>query len=115
MGTTPSVRTPVFSADPSWDPGRGEPVVVQVTVTAKGFDPETARFVKGRPAILELTRVEETSCVDSVKFPWSDQVIDLPLRQTVRIVIPDTSKAGSFRYACWMDMVFGTVLIEDGP
>lgn len=102
------------STNPAWDAGTGAPVRVAVTVSKAGFEPATARFARGRPAFLDFTRVDESDCLNAVKMPWSDALVDLPLRKTVSVQIPDTSRDGDFRYGCWMDMVFGAVVIEAG-
>lgn len=111
-GPTAVAATATSTADPAWDAGTGAPVRVAITVTKQGFEPAVARFPKGRPAFLDFERAEETDCLNAIKMPWSEAVIDLPLHQTVSIQIPDTSRDGDFRYGCWMDMVFGTVVIE---
>ncbi|HHH27736.1 MAG TPA: hypothetical protein ENK57_05240 [Polyangiaceae bacterium] len=85
---------------------------VSIKATAKGFEPAEVHVEQGRPAVLTFTRVVESSCVDAVKMPWRDEAYDLPLNQAVNVVIPDTSKAGSFSYSCWMDMVHGRVTVD---
>lgn len=85
---------------------------VAIEVSKDGFEPEVARFVRGRPAFLDFTRVDDARCANAVRMPWMKEAVDLPVRETVSIQIPDTSQAGEFRYACWMNMLFGTVVIE---
>lgn len=85
---------------------------VAIEATAKGFEPAEVHVEQGRPAVLVFTRTVESSCVDAVKMPWREQAYDLPLNQPINVVIPDTSKAGEFSYACWMDMVHGRVIVD---
>jgi plastocyanin domain-containing protein len=87
---------------------------VKIKATMAGFEPAEVHLKQGRPAVLEFTRVDETKCVDAVKMPWLERPTDLPLNQTVEIPVPDTSKAGTFTYACWMNMVFGRVVVDPG-
>ena len=58
-----------------------------------------------------FTRVEESDCVNAVRMPWMKKAVDLPLNEPVEIEV-DTSKAGTFSYSCWMNMVFGRVIID---
>jgi plastocyanin domain-containing protein len=85
---------------------------VAIKATKDGFEPAEVHLTQGRPAVLEFTRVADVECVNAVKMPWHDKPVDLPLNQPVTIAIPDTSKAGTFSYSCWMDMVFGRVTID---
>jgi plastocyanin domain-containing protein len=87
-------------------------IKVRIVASDAGFEPAEVHVPQGRPAVLEVTRVSESSCVDSVRMPWSAEAIDLPLNETIAIVIPDTSKAGTFVYSCWMNMLHGKVIID---
>jgi plastocyanin domain-containing protein len=85
---------------------------VAITASKDGFKPEVAEFVQNRPAFLEITRVDDTNCANAVRMPWMKEARDLPLGQKVSIQIPDTSQAGEFQYSCWMNMLFGKVVIK---
>lgn len=119
--TTPSASLSSVSSESSvaavapsasWDRGKGEPVRVSIKASKLGFEPEVAEFIQGRPAILEFERVDDTSCVNAVRMPWAEEAQDLPLNTKVAIQIPDTSQDGEFQYGCWMNMVFGKVVIK---
>jgi len=88
---------------------------VAIEATATGFEPAEVHVRQGRPAVLTFTRVVASSCVDAVKMPWREEPYELPLDKPIQIVIPDTSKAGTFTYSCWMDMVHGRVFIDPAP
>jgi plastocyanin domain-containing protein len=49
--------------------------------------------------------------MEAVRMPWMDEAVDLPMNETIEISV-DTSLTGVFSYACWMDMVFGDVVID---
>jgi plastocyanin domain-containing protein len=85
---------------------------IEIKATKHGFEPTEVHLEQGREAILVFTRVDETTCVEAVKMPWADRPTDLPLHQPVEIRVPDTSKAGTFTYACWMNMVYGRVVVD---
>ena len=89
-------------------------VRVSIEASKKGFQPTHVQLTQGRPGILEFTRVDDTDCVSGVRMPWLDEPVDLPKGEKVAIAV-DTSKAGMFRYACWMNMVFGRVTIDPAP
>jgi plastocyanin domain-containing protein len=90
----------------------GDAQRVKITATKGGFEPSEVHLEQGRDAILEFTRVDETPCVEAVKMPWMDRPVDLPLHEKVEIRVPDMSKAGTFTYACWMNMVYGRVVVD---
>ncbi len=83
-----------------------------VLASSAGFQPEVVEFIQGRPAIVDFRRVDDTSCVNAVRMPWMSQALPLPLNETVSVRIPDTSQAGEFGYACWMNMIRGKVVIR---
>ena len=90
----------------------GELQRVDIHATEKGFEPSEVHFLQGSKAIMVFERVTELECVNAVRMPWRREVYDLPLNETVEIEIPDTSKPGTFTYACWMNMRFGQVFID---
>lgn len=61
--------------------------------------------------VLELICIDGIECVNVVKMSWLSKSIDLPLNEMVWILV-DISKVGIFIYSCWMNMVFGRVIIE---
>lgn len=84
---------------------------VAILAKAGAFEPAKVRLVQGVPAVLEFTRVAESACMEAVRMPWMDEAVDLPMNETIEISV-DTSLTGVFSYACWMDMVFGDVVID---
>ena len=91
--------------------GVGTTQRVAITVKAGSFDPAEVQLVLGAPAVLEFTRVVESTCMQKLKMPWMAQSVELPMNQKVEIPV-DTSMSGVFTYSCGMDMVFGEVTID---
>jgi len=106
----PGDTKPDASAPPAAGPAGEQRVAI--TASIRGFVPAEVKLTQGKSAVLELTRTDGTECVNAVKMPWMSKPIDLPQDETVRIPV-DTSKAGTFTYSCWMNMVFGRVTIEN--
>jgi len=86
-------------------------VVVQVTASKKGFSPPLVTLQKGKPGVLVFTRTDDTECVNAVQMPFLKTTVPLPKDKPVRIEVP-TSEDGTFRYSCWMSMLFGRVVIK---
>ena len=76
-----------------------------------GYSPERVVLKAGVPAVLNFTRTDPSSCLDRVVF--SDFGINqaLPKGETQAINI-DTSKPGTYTWACGMDMFHGQLVIE---
>jgi Cu+-exporting ATPase len=88
---------------------------VEVTVRG-GYSPNVIRVRQGLPVELIFDRQESGECTSRVVFPDLRVSAGLPAyaRTTVRLS-PD--QAGSFGFACGMNMIHGTLLVEpsDGP
>ena len=84
---------------------------IAVTAKAGTFEPAEVRLAQGIPAVLEFTRVVDSACMNAVRMPWMKEAVDLPMNEKVEIPV-DTSMTGVFSYSCWMDMVFGEVVID---
>ncbi|MBA3391403.1 MAG: cupredoxin domain-containing protein [Deltaproteobacteria bacterium] len=89
------------------------PTRVHITVTAAGFEPKTAKVRRGVPVTLVFERKFERTCASDVHFVVSGKQIErkLPLDQRVEITttFPD---AGTITYACSMDMIKGSLVVE---
>ena len=84
---------------------------VAIQAVDGAFEPAVVHLKQGVPGVLEFTRVVDSECVNAVRMPWMKEAIDLPLNEKVEIPV-DTSKAGTFTYGCWMNMVFGRVTVD---
>jgi plastocyanin domain-containing protein len=85
---------------------------IAITARAGAFDPARVHLVQGVPAVLEFTRVVDSECMKALRMPWMEDAVDLPMNETVEIPV-DTSMTGVFSYSCWMNMVFGEVVIDN--
>jgi Cu+-exporting ATPase len=86
--------------------------VQQVTVTVRGgYSPDVIRARQGVPLELVFDRQESGDCTSRVVFPDLAVSASLPAfeRTTVRLAAP---AAGSFGFACGMNMIHGTLIID---
>ncbi|MFF1298418.1 MULTISPECIES: heavy metal translocating P-type ATPase [unclassified Streptomyces] len=83
---------------------------VEVTVRG-GYSPDVIRVRQGIPVELVFDRQESGECTSRVVFPDLRVSAGLPAyaRTTVRV---DPAEAGSFGFACGMNMIHGTLLVE---
>jgi len=84
---------------------------IAITAESGRFEPAEVHLIQGTPAVLEFTRVVDSTCMRALRMPWMEEAVDLPMNETVKISV-DTSMTGVFSYACWMGMVSGDVMIE---
>jgi Cu+-exporting ATPase len=86
--------------------------VQRLEVTVKGgYSPEVIRVRQGVPVELTFDRQESGDCTSRVVFPDFRVSAALPAyqRTTVRL---DPGQAGEFGFACGMNMIHGTLLVE---
>jgi P-type Cu+ transporter len=76
-----------------------------------GYSPEVIRLRQGVPAELTFDRQESGDCTSRVVFPDFQVSAALPAyqRTTVRL---DPAQAGQFGFACGMNMIHGTLVVE---
>jgi Cu+-exporting ATPase len=86
--------------------------VQRLEVTVKGgYSPEVIRVRQGVPVELTFDRQESGDCTSRVVFPDFRVSAVLPAwqRTTVRL---DPGQAGEFGFACGMNMIHGTLLVD---
>jgi len=85
---------------------------IEITVTQQGFQPSRVHLEKGVETALVFTRKTTSTCATNVQIPaLGVDAVDLPMNEPVSIrVTPEES--GSFTFACGMDMIRGTLMIE---
>ncbi|QKW01689.1 heavy metal translocating P-type ATPase [Streptomyces sp. NA02536] len=88
---------------------------VEVTVRG-GYSPDLIKVRQGTPVELVFDRQEAGECTSRVVFPDLKVGAGLPAhtRTTVRL---NPDRPGSFGFACGMNMIHGTLLVEpaEGP
>jgi len=86
--------------------------VQRATVTVRGgYSPEVIRLRQGVPAELTFDRQEAGDCTSRVVFPDFAVSVALPAYQRTTIRI-EPAHAGEFGFACGMNMVHGSLLVE---
>ncbi|GCB50758.1 heavy metal translocating P-type ATPase [Streptomyces sp. NL15-2K] len=91
---------------------RVEGGVQRVEVTVRGgYSPDLIRVREGTPVELVFDRQEAGECTSRVVFPDLKVGAGLPAhtRTTVRL---NPDRPGSFGFACGMNMIHGTLLVE---
>jgi plastocyanin domain-containing protein len=84
---------------------------VELSVTDKGFEPDSITVKKGEPLHLVVTRKTDQTCATSIDIKDAGIRKDLPLNKAVAIDFTP-EKAGQIRYACGMGMLAGVLLVE---
>ena len=82
-----------------------------VTVNDSGFSPSTVSLKAGVPARVTFTRTSKGTCATSVVIPEYKVKKDLPLGKPVAITFTP-NKAGTYSFACGMNMVKGSVVVR---
>src|SRR6516225_10386422 len=81
--------------------------VQRLEVTVKGgYSPEVIRLRQGVPAELIFDRQESGDCTSRVVFPDLRVSAALPAYQRTMVRL-DPAKAGTFGFACGMNMIHG--------
>jgi plastocyanin domain-containing protein len=84
---------------------------IELAVTSKGFEPEKVEVKKGEPVHLVVTRKTEVTCATEIVIKSLGIKKELPLNKPVAIDFTP-QKSGEIAYACGMDMVGGTLLVQ---
>jgi plastocyanin domain-containing protein len=84
---------------------------VKIRVTSRGFEPATIRLKAGIPIVLVVTRTTDRTCATELVIQERRIRRALPLKRAVEIRL-GPEKAGRLRFACGMDMVSGTLVVE---
>ena len=90
------------------------PARIAVSVTKRGFDPNSISVPARKPVVLVFTRKTDQTCTKSVVVTLDDGKKierELPLDKPVEIAVT-FPKAGKLGYACSMDMAKGIIVVE---
>ncbi|MBL8953400.1 MAG: cupredoxin domain-containing protein [Myxococcaceae bacterium] len=85
---------------------------VELTVTARGFEPSPISVRKGEPLVLVVTRKTDSTCAKRIVLDEAKVNAELPLDQPVELRFTP-AKTGQITYGCQMGkMVAGVLLVE---
>jgi plastocyanin domain-containing protein len=84
---------------------------IEISVTEDGFVPAEIKVKQGEALALAITRKTDKTCATEIVIKEYGINQKLPLGKTVTVNLT-TKKAGKVRYACAMDMIAGTLVVE---
>lgn len=85
-----------------------------IKVTEKGFEPDNVKVPAGKPVTLVFERTTDETCAKQIVVMLDGGKTvqkDLPLNQPVEIAAT-FPKAGTLGWACGMDMLKGTIVVQ---
>jgi plastocyanin domain-containing protein len=84
---------------------------IVITVTKNGFEPAAVHLKAGKPVRLVVTRKVERTCATDIVVKEYGIKKPLPLNKPVEVRFTPR-KSGAIRYACAMDMITGSLIVE---
>lgn len=84
---------------------------IVITVTRNGFEPASVHLKAGQPVRLVVTRTVERTCATDIVVSEFGIKKPLPLNKPVDVRFTPR-KPGAIRYACAMDMIAGSLIVE---
>jgi len=114
--TPPATRQPAgeqaqVKPAPSAQQKRGDVQAVTVTLTEKGYQPESFKLRQGVPARVTFVRKVEATCGSEIVLADYNIKHELPFNQPVTVEFTP-SKSGTFKFACGMDMLRGKIIVQ---
>ncbi|NVB82421.1 MAG: copper transporter [Kofleriaceae bacterium] len=104
-----------FGATASADaPKAKDPSRIEITVTKRGFNPDSVNVPAQKPVTLVFTRTTDQTCTKSVVLTMDDGKKierELPLDKPVELAVT-FPKAGKLGYACSMNMTKGIIVVQ---
>lgn len=86
--------------------------VQEHTIDVAGtFTPASVTLKAGQPARLHFRRTGQPTCADEIVIPDLNVRKKIAANQTVTIAVP-AQKARTLTFACGMDMMKGTVVVQ---
>jgi plastocyanin domain-containing protein len=89
----------------------GKTQSVRVELTEAGYQPENFKLKKNVPAHVTFIRKTKDECGGEIVIPAYNIRRTLPLNQPVTISFTP-KKAGTFGFACGMDMLRGKLIVQ---
>jgi plastocyanin domain-containing protein len=88
-----------------------KPRTIEVAVSSEGFVPAEIHVKRGEKVNLVVTRTTERTCATAIVIKDLGVSRDLPLNEAVTVAVAPEKK-GKLRYACPMDMITGTIVVD---
>jgi len=107
---TPPAETTGAGTAETLPPADGD-ARVAVTVDGQGFHPDRIDAKVGEPVTLVLTRTTDETCGTEIVIPALSINQKIPLNQPVEVTVTPQEK-GTIAFACGMDMLKGTIVVE---
>jgi plastocyanin domain-containing protein len=84
---------------------------IRINITERGYSPASFRLKKGVRARITFVRKTEDECGKEIVIPAYNIRRELPLNTPVTIIFTPR-KAGTFGFACGMDMLKGKIIVR---
>jgi plastocyanin domain-containing protein len=84
---------------------------IRINITEQGYRPTSFRLKKGILARVTFVRKTEDECGKEIVIPAYRIRRELPLNKPVTVVFTPR-KAGTFGFACGMDMLKGKIIVQ---
>ncbi len=88
-----------------------DPRTIEIAVTDDGFTPKDVNAKAGETVKLAVTRKVQATCATEIVMKDFGVNEKLPLGKTVVVTVKAT-KPGTYRFACGMNMIAGTLHVE---
>jgi len=85
-------------------------VVVKMSVTSKGFEPNVLRVKRGTPVHWVIEGKQVSGCTNKIIIPQLDKTINIKKGENVLDFTP--TEKGTISFGCWMGMVRGKFIVE---
>lgn len=96
---------------PSAQQKREDVQAVTVTLTEKGYQPESFKLKQGVHTRVTFVRKVEATCGSEIVLADYNIKRELPFNQPVTVEFTPT-KSGAFKFACGMDMLRGKIIVQ---
>ena len=84
---------------------------IEISVTAKGFEPARIEVLKDQPLRLVVTRKTDQTCAKQIVIPEANIKADLPLDKPVTLSFTP-KRSGELKYTCGMNMLTGVLQVS---
>ncbi len=84
---------------------------IAIAVTVDGFTPDVVKAKAGETVKLVVTRKTDKTCATEIVMKDFHVNEKLPLDKAVTVTVKP-AKPGSYRFACGMDMIAGTLQVD---